>query len=129
MALHVLHLILAVFLVAAVFADLLFVRSPGSEALLPRELVLSWRKRLALAEMFLFLAVFGIGLTLWLPLARAYPPQIFHTKMLLALVFLILAKIRMLKERKGQVQIGLTRAMAALISAILVLGALGGLRG
>jgi hypothetical protein len=129
MVLHFLHLVLAALLVAAVMADLLFVRSPSSEAVAPRELITTWRKRLALTEMFLFLAVFGLGLTLWMPLIRAYPPAIFHTKFSLAVLFLILAKVRMLKERKGQVQIGLTRAMAALILTLLCLGAAGGLRG
>ena len=129
MVLHFIHHLFAVLLVAAVVADVLFVRSPGSEAIAPRELVQTWRKRLALSEMFLFLAVFGLGLALWMPLARAYPPAIFHTKMLLAVVFLVIAKIRMLKERKGSVQLGLTRAMAAIILIIVSLGALGGLRG
>lgn len=127
MTLHFFHLFLAMLFVAATLADLFFVRSPSSEAIVPRELVLAWRKRIGLAQMFLFLAVFALGLSLWMPLATAYPPQIFHTKISLGVLYLILVKVRMFKERKKGLQVGLTRAQALVALVIFALGAIGGL--
>jgi hypothetical protein len=129
MFIHFFHLVLAVFLIAAVLADVFYLRSPRSEAIAPRELIQGWRKKVGLTEMFLFLAVFGLGLTMWLPLSKAYPPHIFHTKMTLSVVFLVCAKVRMFRERKKGVQIGLTRFMGAVAVTILCLGAIGGLSG
>ena len=129
MALHFLHLLFAAILFGATFADLFFLRSAASEAIEPRELVLQWRKRIGLAQMFSFLVVFGLGLAMWVPLAKAYPPAIFHSKMGLAVVFILLAKIRMLKERKAGAQIFLTRLMAACLFIIFCLGIAGGLTG
>jgi hypothetical protein len=129
MVIHFFHLVLAALLIAAVLADVFYLRSPRSEAIAPRELIQGWRKKVGLTEMFLFLAVFGLGLTMWIPLSKAYPPQIFHTKMALSVVFLVCAKVRMFRERKKGVQIGLTRFMGAVAVTILCLGAIGGLSG
>ncbi len=125
--LHFLHLIAAALLLAVVLADFVLLRSAAGEALEPREQILSWRKRAGLAEMLLFLIVFILGLSMWLPLVQAYPPHIFHTKLALALLFLVLAKVRMLRERKKGVQMGLTRAMAVTLGILFCLGAYGGL--
>lgn len=124
---HFFHLVLAAVLFAAVAADVLIVRSAASEALAPAELIAKWRKLVGLIEMFVFIGVFALGLTLWLPLIKAYPPAIFHTKFTLAIVFLVLAKVRMLRERKKGVQIALTRVMGAVVFALFLLGAFGGL--
>jgi hypothetical protein len=124
---HYFHLVLAAVLFASLAADVFLVRSPASEALAPAELVAKWRKILGLTEMFVFIAVFALGLTLWLPLIKAYPPAIFHTKFSLAIVFLVLAKVRMLRERKKGVQILLTRIMGIVVFALFLLGAFGGL--
>lgn len=124
---HFFHLVLAAILFAAVAADVLIVRSPASEALAPAELVNKWRKLVGLVEMIVFIGVFALGLTLWMPLIKAYPPAIFHTKFTLAIVFLVLAKVRMLRERKKGVQITLTRVMGAVVFSLFLLGAFGGL--
>lgn len=124
---HFIHHISAILLFAMMFADVLILRSPAGEAIEPRELVEKLRKFVGIAEMILFILVFALGLSLWIPLIKAYPPHIFHTKALLAVVFIVLAKVRMLKERKAGVQFFLTRIMAAILFILVCLGAAGGL--
>jgi hypothetical protein len=104
MTLAFLHQVTSLLLFSAVFADAFFVRSPS---LLPNSdgveppWAKAWRTQLGLLEMFLFLIVFGLGTLLWMPQIKTLPPALFHSKFALGLSFLILAKLRMLKERKA----------------------------
>lgn len=128
MLVHAIHLFFGALLFGAMTFDALYLRAPASFVVQPEELIARWRKRLGLLEMFLFLIVFAMGLTMWLPLRAAYPAYIFHTKLLLAIVFLLMGKMRMLKERRKGVQIGLTRVMALLLLVIFSLGIVGGFK-
>lgn len=117
------HAWLGATLFGAVLFDALFVRSKSALALQPEELLARWRKRLGLYEMFAFLGIFTLGLIQWMPRVASYPPGVFHAKMGLAVVFIVLGKVRMLKERKGgAVQYGLTKAMAVVVTAIFSIG-------
>jgi len=123
MTLRFIHHILATFLCALVWADVFFVRSKASAMIQPTQLVSRWRKRVGLAEMFIFIGVFGLGLWQWWPLMKAYPAPIFHTKLGLAVIFLLLAKVRMLRERKRGVQVAMTRIMGLIVLVNFILGA------
>jgi hypothetical protein len=123
MSLVFLHGFLATTLFAAVLADSLFVRSKNSQILQPQPLIASWRRWLGLYEMFAVVVVAGLGLVQWMPAAKSYPAPIFHSKLLLLLILLGLAKVRMFRERKTQQpSAGLTRAMLAVVTIMFLLG-------
>lgn len=125
---HGVHLLFASLLLATVMADVFYLRSKASLAIQPVALMKRWRVLVALAEMALFLVVIAMGLMMWMPAISAYPPAIFHSKLGLAVVFLVLAKVRVLKERKSDTPaITLTRVMAIILLAIFCLGVVGGL--
>jgi hypothetical protein len=118
-----LHGFFAATLLAAIIADAFFLRSKNSQILQPAALVASWRRWTGLFEMLAIVVVASLGIVRWMPLAREYPPQIFHAKLGLLVVLLALAKIRMFKERKSGVpSAGLTRMMLAVITLMFLLG-------
>lgn len=126
---HGVHLLFAALLLAAVLADVFYLRSKASFAIQPVALMKRWRVLVALAEMVLFTVVIAMGLMMWMPAISAYPPAIFHSKMGLAVIFLVLAKVRVLKERKSDTpEVMLTRLMAFIVFVIFCLGVVGGLR-
>ena len=128
MLLHFLHQFIAFFLFATVFSDAFFLRSKRFASFLSDSefgtQLKSWRLSLALLEMGLFIVVFGLGITLWMPQMQSLNPMIFHTKLLLAVAFLGVAKIRMFKDRKSQdkISLTLTRIMFVLLILIVLLG-------
>ena len=127
---HAIHHLFGALLLAVTLADVFFLRSASSEAVDPRVLMQGWRKKIALAEMFLFLVVFGLGLSMWIPHIKSYPAHVFHTKAALAVVYLVLAKVRMLKERRsGRVSFKLTKVMGFVVFTLFVFGIWGGLGG
>lgn len=118
-----LHAFFAATLLAAVFADALFVRSKGSQILQPTALIVSWRRWIGLYEMVAVVVVATLGIVKWMPLAKGYPPQIFHAKLGLLLVLLAITKIRMFKERRsGEPSLLLTRLMLAVVTVMFLLG-------
>ncbi len=118
-----LHAFLATTLFAAVLADSLFLRSRNSQILQPAELISRWRKWIGLYQMVAVVAVASLGIIQWMPNFRAYPAPIFHTKFLLLIVLLALAKVRMFKERRTQQPAaGLTRLMLAVVTVMFLLG-------
>lgn len=124
------HLFFAVFLVAAMFADTFFVRTQSLALAQPQELSARWRTRLALLEMFLLMVVLMMGILRWMPLMSVYSAQIFHAKIGLSIMFLLLGKARMMKERRsGTPQIVLTRLMFFVLLCILCLGIYAGAGG
>ena len=125
---HGLHLFLAVLFYSATFADVFFLRSTASTMGQPQELFAGWRMRVALLEMFLFTFAIVLGLIMWFPAAASYSSPIFHSKIGLAVIYLVLGKVRMLKERRTQMPaIGITRIMGLVVTLILCLGIYGGL--
>ena len=123
MPLVLLHGLFGAILFGAVFADVFFLRSKGSQVFEPRAAMLSWRRYVALIEMVSFFIVVGIGLAQWMPNIRSYPPGPFHGKLGLAVAFLILGKIRLFKERKsGEPALLLTRLMFVCVLVIFTLG-------
>lgn len=125
---HGVHLLFAALLFASVFGDVFFLRSYASFAIQPLALIKRWRLLAALSQMLLFTVTIGFGLAMWLPAKDTYPSAIFHSKLGLSVVFLIIAKIRVLKERKSDVpEVRLTRILALLLLIIFCLGIVGGL--
>lgn len=123
MTLILLHGLLGAILFGAMFADVFFLRSAGSQALEPRSGILSWRRSVSIIQMVSFLVVVGLGLAQWMPNMTTYPAGPFHGKLGLAVVFLVLGKIRMFKERKSDAPtILLTRLMFACVVVIFTLG-------
>ena len=123
MTLVFLHGLFGALLLGSVLADAFFLRSPSSQAFEPQQGMHSWRKFNAIFQMVCFVVVFGLGLVQWMPQIKLYPPAIFHTKVTLALVFLILSKVRMFREKKTQAPaVVLTRVMFGLIFVIFSLG-------
>lgn len=118
-----LHLLFAVLLFSSLFADLFFLRTGLSNAIQPVALIRRWRFRNAIFQMLLFVVIVSLGLTMWIPLRQAYPAKIFHSKIGLAVLFLLVAKIRVLRERKSQKPgIVLTRILAAILFCLFCLG-------
>ena len=118
-----LHALFGAVLFGAVLADVFFLRSKGSLVFEPKEAMDSWRKYVAYLQMGAFLIVFGLGLAQWIPNMRGYAPQIFHTKALLAVAFLILAKVRIFVERKKQrPSLFITRILFILVFLLFSLG-------
>jgi hypothetical protein len=118
-----LHGFFAATLLAAVIADAFFVRSKNSRVLQPEALVTAWRRWLGLYQMLAIVVVAGLGIVKWMPYAKGYPPHIFHAKFGLLVVLLVVAKIRMFKERRsGQPSELLTRAMLAIVTVMFLLG-------
>ena len=117
------HHILAVLLFSLCFADVFIWRSKQSLVVLPREWIMAMRKNFALTEMFLYLVVLTLGLILWIPGIKAYPPAIFHTKLFFAIVFLMVGKVRMLQERKGKFKPVMTQIMFTCLVVNMALGA------
>lgn len=127
---HFMHLLCASLLLGAVWCDAIFLRSSSSLILHPSELIAAWRKRVAILEMVLLLIVVGLGVGMWFPRMEAYPTRIFHPKVALAIVALLVGKVRMLKERKSDVPAGaLTWALNAAVTAVFCLGAFYGVGG
>jgi hypothetical protein len=123
MPLLFLHALFAAILFGSVFADVFFLRSPGSLVVEPKAAILKWRAFVSWLQMGSFVAVFGLGLWQWIPNMGYYHPAIFHSKATLALVFLVLAKARMLRERKtGEPGILLTRIMFVILLVVYCLG-------
>lgn len=123
MTLVFLHGFLATTLFAVIFADALFLRSNNSQILQPEALIARWRRWAGLYEMFAVVIVAALGITQWMPNFRGYPPPIIHTKLLLLIVLLGLAKVRMLRERKTQQPgVTLTRWMLIVITLMFMLG-------
>lgn len=118
-----LHGFLGATLFAVILADSLFLRSKSSLLIQPEPLIARWRRWAGLYEMIAVVIVAALGIIQWMPNARGYPPPIFHTKLLLLIVLLGLAKVRMLRERKTQ-QPGviLTRWMLVVITLMFSLG-------
>lgn len=124
MGLQHFHIFLAFILFGLVLADTFYLRSERSKAIQPQELIQSWRKSVAIWEMILFIALVTLGLLRWMPNMHAYNPMVFHIKITLSVVFLLVAKIRMLKERKKGVQPLMTKIMLAtlvIITALIVI--------
>lgn len=118
-----LHGFLATTLFAAVLADTLFLRSKSSQILQPEALVAQWRRWVGLYEMLAVVLVAGLGIVQWMPNASGYPAPIFHTKLLLLVILLGVAKVRMLRERKTkQPSPLLTRVMLAIVTLMFLLG-------
>lgn len=123
MSLVLFHGLFGAILFGASFADVFFLRSAGSQVFEPRAAMLSWRRYVAVIEMVAFLVVVGLGLAQWIPNMTTYPPGPFHGKLTLALVFLVLGKIRLFKERKsGEPALLLTRLMFACVLIVFTLG-------
>ena len=123
------HAFAGALLLGAIIFDALFIRTPATIVIQPEELVAAWRRRIALLQMLSAAIVIGLGLYQWIPNMRTlYPGGIFHAKLLGALVFLALAKVRMLKERKGAVGYRLTKVMAAIVVLVFALGLIANLR-
>lgn len=118
-----LHAFFATTLFGAVLADALFLRSKNSQILQPEALVAGWRRWIGLYEMLAVVIVAGLGIVQWMPNMAAYSAPVFHTKFLLLLILLGVAKVRMLKERKSGVpSFILTRVMLAVVTVMVLLG-------
>ncbi len=102
MSLPFIHSLLGTLLILSVVIDVFVLRSSSSLVLEPREWIESWRKKIAIIEMILIIFIFYVGFSLWLPAYKSYPGAIFHLKILSAVLFLLLGKIRMLSERSAQ---------------------------
>jgi hypothetical protein len=123
MTLVFLHGLFGALLLSSLFADVFFLRSSSSTAFEPKSGMMAWRKFNAIFQMICFVVVFSLGLVKWMPNIRAYPPAVFHSKMGLALIFLIGSKIRIFRERKTQEpSVNLTRFLFTLVFAIFCLG-------
>jgi hypothetical protein len=132
------HAFFAAVLFSALFADVFFLRSPAAVQLASpdsgsaqgesasghgaSQLLAKWRKTTGWVVMGVVLVQLALGLAQWMPRMSAYPPAIFHTKFLLVVILVVLAKIRVFKERKAGIQIGLTRAMFGIFLVVFVLG-------
>jgi hypothetical protein len=136
MPIVLLHGLFGAILFAATFADVFFLRSSGSRVFEPRAAMESWRRYAALMQMISFLVVVSLGLAQWIPNMATYPSPIFHSKLTLAVVFLALGKVRLLRERKAkkifeaaqgaqaapEPSVLLTRLMFACVLALFTLG-------
>jgi hypothetical protein len=128
------HALFAAVLFSALFADVFILRSPaavqlalqvkasGSSELGAEAILSKWRKITGLLVMVVVLLQMALGLAQWMPRISAYPPAIFHTKFLLVVILTILAKVRVFKERKSGIQVGLTRAMFSIFLVVFILG-------
>jgi hypothetical protein len=127
------HALLASVLFSALAADVFFLRSPwalkvsqnaalNSEQTTTNEWLSSWRKRIGILTMVTVLLQIALGLAQWMPRMAAYNPAIFHTKFLLVVALTVIVKIRLFKEKKSGIQIGLTRAMFGLFLVTFILG-------
>jgi len=121
-----LHGLFGAILFGATFADVFFLRSNGSRAFEPRAAMDSWRRYAAFIEMGAYLVVIGLGLAQWMPNVASYAtlaPGVFNAKLLLAVVFLVLAKVRLFRERKTrEPSVLLTRLMFACVLITFTLG-------
>jgi phosphatidylglycerophosphate synthase len=123
MTLVFLHGLFGALLMASLFSDVFFLRSASSTSFEPKSGMASWRKFNAVFQMIAFVIVFTLGLVQWLPNSKVYPGSIFHTKMGLALVFLVLSKVRLFREKKsGEPAVLLTRILFALVFILFSLG-------